>query len=239
MKDSKLSIDFPITHSDVSISDDSSTAYPAHSSGYLHITFKASISDFAAFYQYWIHGYHDVPITIRLQLAELIDNKYQNCNYTIKSHVTVKTSNTIYGIVILDIGSLAAGGEGVKGVVAAAKAGQKGKSLWEAFKVLQGPIRKGVGWLDELLGGRENGGWFTHLSCSLLFPFCRPYNDLGDETLPNGPFAFGVLLNLCLVPLSHWGHTRHSRIRLITGTSSGLSLLHTVRRSIQEVFRER
>ena len=53
--------------------------------------------------------------------------------------------------VILYIGSLAAGGEGVKDVVAAAKTGQKGKSLWEAFKVLQGPVREGVGWLDETL----------------------------------------------------------------------------------------
>ena len=150
---SRVSVDFPMNHGSASITDKSTTVYPAHSSGFVHVMFSASISDFSALAKYWVYGYYDLPVTIRLLLKEAIGGKYQTYTYVIRNHVTVKTSNTVYGVVILDAGSFIAGGEAVKGILVAARAGKWGKALWEAFKILQGPIRKGIGWLDKLLGG--------------------------------------------------------------------------------------
>jgi len=150
---SRVSVDFPMDHGPASITDKSTTVYPAHSSGFVHVMFSASISDFNALAKYWIYGYYDLPVTIRLFLKEAMGGRYQTYTYVLRSHVTVKTSNTVYGVVILDAGSFIAGGEAVKGILVAARAGKWGKALWEAFKILQGPIRKGIGWLDKLLGG--------------------------------------------------------------------------------------
>ena len=102
--------------------------------------FNVSV-DFSALAKYWVYGYYDLPITIRLHLAELMDNNYHSYNYTIRSHVTVKTSNSVYGVVVIDLGSFIASGESLKGVLVAVKAGERTKAAWEIFKVAQGFIR--------------------------------------------------------------------------------------------------
>lgn len=82
---------------------------------------------------------------MKLLIKALMNEKYRTYTYTIQTHVTVKTSNTVYVAVSADVLSLAAGGEAVKGIITAAKAGKYTKTLWEAFKILQGPIRKLLG----------------------------------------------------------------------------------------------
>jgi len=141
LEKSRVSVDFPMSHSTASITDGSTTVYPAHSSGSVHVRFSASIDDFSALAKYWVYGYYDLPITIRLHLAELMDNNYHSYNYTIRSHVTVKTSNSVYGVVVIDLGSFIASGESLKGVLVAVKAGERTKAAWEIFKVAQGFIR--------------------------------------------------------------------------------------------------
>ena len=121
-------------------SDESTTTFPAHGSGSVHVRFSASIDDFSALAKYWVYGYYDLPITIRLLLKETMDEKYQTYPYVLRSHVTVKTSNTVYGVVV-DLGSFIASGESLRGVLVAVKAGERAKAAWEIFKVAQGFIR--------------------------------------------------------------------------------------------------
>jgi len=91
---SRVSVDFPMNHGSASVTDKSTTVYPAHSSGFVHVMFSASISDFSALAKYWVYGYYDLPVTIRLLLKEAMGGKYQTYTYVIRNHVTVKTSNT-------------------------------------------------------------------------------------------------------------------------------------------------
>ena len=100
LRDSSVSVDFPMSHGGAVISDESTTTFPAHGSGYLHVRFNASISDFKALASYVYQGYYDLPVIIRLNLAGLMDNVYWNHAYTIRTHVTVKISNNVYGAVL-------------------------------------------------------------------------------------------------------------------------------------------
>ncbi len=72
----------------------------------------------ALIWKYWVYSYYDLPVTMRLHLVGLMDNNYQGYNYTIRSHVVVKTSNTVYGAVFLDIAN---GVTFAKGMVSTAK----------------------------------------------------------------------------------------------------------------------
>ncbi|WP_148258685.1 hypothetical protein [Thermococcus sp. AM4] len=145
LKDSSVLVDFPMSHSRAVISDKSTTTFPAHRSGYLHVKFSASISDFRALANYWVYGYYDLPVTMRLHLVEFMNNAPKSYNYTVRSHVILKTSNTVYGVVVIDIGSFIvsfiAGGESLKEVIIAAKAGKRAKTAWEILKMAQGFIR--------------------------------------------------------------------------------------------------
>ncbi len=134
LKDSSVSVDFPMSHSRAVISDGSATTFSAHGSGYLHVKFSASISDFRALANYWVYGYYDLPVTIRLHLVGLINNIYQSHDYTIRTHVTVKTSNTVYGAVTLDITSWAFIGKEGYELVILAKDGKKYKVLEKAIE---------------------------------------------------------------------------------------------------------
>ncbi|GAB6101725.1 hypothetical protein JCM16138_09480 [Thermococcus atlanticus] len=139
--ESKVLIDFPMSHSSASITDRSATVYMPHETGYMHVKFSASTSDFTAFARYWINGYYNMPVTIRLLIREAMNNNYKTYTYTIRDYIKVKTSDTVYAIVIVDTGSFIAGGEAVKGFITAVKAGKNAKAAWEAFKLLQGFIR--------------------------------------------------------------------------------------------------
>lgn len=141
IRDFNVSVDFSVGHGRAVTSNESTTTFPAHGSGSVHVRFSASIDDFSALAKYWIHGYYDLPITIKLLLKETMGGKYQTYSYVLRSHVTVKTSNTVYGVVVVDLGSFIAGGESLKGVLVAVKAGKRGKAVWEIFKVAQGFIR--------------------------------------------------------------------------------------------------
>ncbi len=78
LRDSKVLVDFPVSHSGAVISRNSTTAFPAHENGYVNVKFSASTSDFTAFAEYWVYGYYDLPITIKLHLTELMNNKYKH-----------------------------------------------------------------------------------------------------------------------------------------------------------------
>ena len=168
-----ISIYFPMDHSegaiigiDKSTGLKSSTLIYPKDTGNIYIKFTAWADDFTALARYWVYGYYSMPVTIKFRLGTLIGNKFTASTYTVSSYVTVKTSNTVYVVVPADVASFAASGEALKGVIIAAKAGQRAKTAWEIFKIAQGFIR---GNTKEVVSQNVDG-------CSALTPLSFPHS---------------------------------------------------------------